>query len=134
MAIQITRDTQIGGRGESTLRVFFLFFSKSILFKCFLEVKGFKRYFLVIYFIILSTFGLNNQWLTEICHMRWTEKCQKGALHYLKSSSRLALFDKWKLKYWWNWPKVGSWTQFHQLSTHSFCAGRLTPVKYKSKT
>ncbi len=27
-----------------------------------------------------------------------------------------------------------TWAQFHQRSTRSFCAGRLTPVKYKPKT
>jgi hypothetical protein len=27
-----------------------------------------------------------------------------------------------------------NWGQFHQRSTHSFYAGRLTPVKYKPKT
>ncbi len=30
--------------------------------------------------------------------------------------------------------KINSRAQFHQRSTHSFCVGRLTPVKYKPKT
>jgi hypothetical protein len=29
---------------------------------------------------------------------------------------------------------LSTWAQFHQRSMRSFCAGRLTPVKYKPKT